>query len=536
MSVSVFRAARGDVNSALSPILPGHDRMSADYPGVTSARMKMNATWPIYAMGIFVALLGGLFAALAPPEMSVAVVGVLAASLVAVPVARSALGVAGNIQDRVGVAPMAVLVAPTVLGLTEILPSTYAYPLIALLGVCALPRILKPTVPLAAYAPLVFLYFALVLVAFIRAESLNLVVIWGSFLVFASAVILTANERELPRLRNAIALSPAVFVAANVALLAVGVGAGDSIGDGSAVVLELLGFDANRTLFPMAFGYADFGGAACLGLVGTLMMQRQARGIVQRSVLLVGSLVCVYGLMAVDVRGAFIAVLLSGAVVLLAGPGMRRSLALVALAIPVTAVLATAAVGAVAQTSDALSLNRAGTDPSTLSGRTYIWDVTTDRLGNADFDQIIGDTVGYGAFGPATEGVSQEYAAFLPSNTDAQTGSTHNFAYQTVFDIGYLGLLVVVALFACTISRLANQPRSAGSDALLAMVLAMVGLGVVDISPSYAAPQVFAVWLMILLVAARGKPRPTSGTELLDTAVDLDLVQGADDARAPGSR
>lgn len=401
-----------------------------------------------------------------------------------------------------------VLLAPTLLGLGQLygedragLAYGAAAALLLLVAVAAYGR---RVVPMQRYAPAVGLFLALLLVACLRTQEWGFLVVWASFFAFAAVVFLTADDSEVGRLKVAVILSPAIFVVANVLISLAGItSAREFMYPGAAEVLGAIGIAADRQLFPLANGYADFGTPAALGLVGTLMLLPGARKPIERVGLVVLAAFCLYGLLAVDSRAAIAAAVVAMALALVVAPRVGRAFGWIALLIPVTALVATLAVGAVAGSQEALQLSRSDSDPSTLTGRTFLWEKVTDRLDDVRAD----DLVGFGAYGTAEDGISDEYYVDLPLTVvDASQGSAHNFAFQTIFDIGYIGLAAVVLIFGFTLARLAGDWRDRTSAAMLAMLLLLMVVGATETTPSIYTTQAFAVFIGIVLLCLR-RPR-----------------------------
>jgi hypothetical protein len=392
---------------------------------------------------------------------------------------------------------LGVLCAPTILGL-PLLISRSSIAIVAVFALGAFLRLWRSDLRLPPHALWVGLFPALILIACARSEEWGMLGLWASFLAFAVVAVLTAKEDELSQLKLATLLSPVLYVLVNLGLAAAGVGRERGFEGGPAEILSALGLAAYRQVYPLASGYGDFGGAAALGLVGTVMLQRGHPSSRQRVALALASAVCGWGLLTVDTRGAVFAGLAAVAVVALCARVLRQWIAVVAMAIPFSSAIVTASIYTATRSQAILDLGRPGTDE--LSGRAFIWERITDRLR----DVSMGDVFGYGLFGPYHEGISERYFVALPSTTDAIHGTAHNFAFQTIFDTGYLGLATAVAVFAFTLARFGTDAwRIPMSSALLAMTLFMVLTGATDTTPTIYTPQVFAIWVVIVLLALK---------------------------------
>ena len=87
------------------------------------------------------------------------------------------------------------------------------------------------------------------------------------------------------------------------------------------------------------------------------------------------------------------------------------------------------------------SKNEAGTDIASGSERATIWLYCLQEL--SDFRPI--HLVGFGDYGHYGAGVSQQYA-FVFGPDGSETMVTHNAFYQAFFDVGYLGVVVYLAV------------------------------------------------------------------------------------------
>ena len=87
------------------------------------------------------------------------------------------------------------------------------------------------------------------------------------------------------------------------------------------------------------------------------------------------------------------------------------------------------------------SKNEAGTDIASGSERATIWYYCFQELQNFKLIHLIG----FGDYGHYGAGVSQKYAfVFGPDGSDSMV--THNAFYQAFFDVGYLGVVVYLAV------------------------------------------------------------------------------------------
>jgi len=143
------------------------------------------------------------------------------------------------------------------------------------------------------------------------------------------------------------------------------------------------------------------------------------------------------------------------------------------------------------------SFSRANLD--VLSGRSTIWKPAIDHL--TDFQTI--HLFGYGLFGQVGSGIYQyqNYASFI----NAGLVDLHNFLLQSIFDIGYLGLVVAGLLYYFMGRSLHKRLIAAKLD--LDTNLAITGLiyfiliGSVSTIPSFYGQELFFLFPFIWIAA-----------------------------------
>lgn len=298
----------------------------------------------------------------------------------------------------------------------------------------------------------------------------------------------------------ALCWAPVAFVATAVALHLVGfVSPGQDLGgtSASATMLHLLHVSTHRVAFPMSGGLNGIGPSAAAALVVCIVfVQRRER----RNLAIVGGLLSLYVILAIDSRGALLFSLLAVGVITFIPRAKRRRLGLAAIALPVLPVFLVIALGGLAKTSVGASLNRSSTETiNTGTGRTLVWQRVLDVLD----EPRIADIWGYGQSGQVTSGVSASYAYLFVSDADPQAHTAHNLVLQTALDSGWVGVLSLLALVGVVLSRLARLAPDPHYTALAAAALALLLLGIVQDDPTPIQSDSFAFWLLLIFAAMR---------------------------------
>lgn len=309
-----------------------------------------------------------------------------------------------------------------------------------------------------------------------------------------------ANNDRVRRAMLALVFAPAIYVAANVLLRSL-----DVVSQGHtppeavnpAQMLGWLGISHLRTFFPLSAGVNSFGIFAGIALCGCCVLAIRATGRVRLWGVL-GTGAGGYGVLVADARGSMAAALTAVAVVLLLSRRFGRSLGRLGLLIPISPILVLGALALLS--SSALSGDVQGRGSfASGSNRLYIWEPIFESLDSFNIDQLFG----FGAYGQITSGVAQGYAYLFQGY--AVVPGAHNLVFQTILDVGYFGLVLLVALFALTIRSLARteQKGLVASSALLTAVIYMVFIGFTEAVPTVYSIECHFLFVMILIASAR---------------------------------
>jgi hypothetical protein len=336
--------------------------------------------------------------------------------------------------------------------------------------------------------------------AYLEAAQFTLLVALGTF-----AFLREPRDVQRARYVRALCWAPVVFVAANVVLHVLGVSpAGELSADSGqpATMLGLLGVPTDRVVFPMSGGLNGVGptAAAALVICATFVLRRT-----QVKLAILGALVSLYVILAIDSRGALLFGALAFALVTIAPRARKRGLGWVAILLPVLPVVLVLALTGLAETDAGTKLDRGASEGlSTGTGRTVVWGQVASVLTKPRIEHL----VGYGQNGQVTSGASLGYAYLFRNEPDPLSRSAHSVVLQTVLDVGWIGLLCLIVLAKTVLSRLGRRAGDASCVALLTGTLALFLIGIVQSDPTPAHPDSFAFWVLVMFVATRAGPEP----------------------------
>jgi hypothetical protein len=380
-------------------------------------------------------------------------------------------------------------------------------------GRIALPQLTFRILPFAIWA-------GILLVSMARSNNpaheglggILLVLMWGAILVAVALLavqLTTCSMEERESILIAISLALPAYVLLNVLLHFAGVANPNPLlvdhPEGS--LGALLGLRVKRTLLPMARGINNFGVLSGLSLCLSLTVLLANRTAIWLravcGVLVAGAL---WALVLVDSRGPLLFGVLSGV-----GVPMLRKLRLGGLArwvvpaaplLPVGLLLGLALI---ARTPLARSVSRQPGDLTSATGRLFIWGVAGAKL--VRHPALI-DLVGYGQYGAKGAGVVNAWArSFVGFEADPTLTSTHNVSMQLVYDVGYLGLILVLWIIWWTLGRLQHDhtdENDVSNTALASILVFLVLAGTTEatISIIFIEP----LTLLSLVVAVTGFP------------------------------
>jgi O-antigen ligase len=325
------------------------------------------------------------------------------------------------------------------------------------------------------------------------------VLLVGYFLITTSR-----TQKDHRQAFAAIALAPGVYALANALLYIAGVKSAtvgineQNIGTlQKASLLELFHIHMFRVQFPMATGVNSTGIVAGAGLAGCLVLISR-RG-APRWLTLPCAAGCLYCLLLGDNRTALFIAVIAG----LYFSWTRRASASrwIAAAVPVLPILLILGVALLNGIAGSKLSRGSTTNFESGNNRFHIWEAAWSMLRHPSVQQLYG----WGDNAQITSGVSERYAYLFASLPHPLTYSTHNLVIQTIFDEGYVGLLIVVLAAWVTASRLLRYIRSEPSplaNALMAVLAVTLLSGTTEVSPSYGTEEALIATLLVMGAAA----------------------------------
>lgn len=338
-------------------------------------------------------------------------------------------------------------------------------------------------------------YVLLIIVSYIRAylaltltfpEAFYTIILLVSlFLLLLTSTIIYKNSANLAL------YSLSIYIGLNLLLKFIGIDNPYSTGylRGQATILSSMGIDINRILFPLGGGGAtNFGTVSGLlsALALVLFIVTKHRKLHYVIIFLISAAI----VLVTDTRGAMLSIFLTILVLLffqLQKKIIHFFTPLLILLLPFLSTFLSilsdvAFYGAVRPGEDSL-------------GRILIWRVAVSEL--ADFSTI--HLIGFGAYGQTTSRVSYGYSFLFKDwlSDRPELFSLHNIALQTVFDIGYIGLIILLVILAISMN-IASNMKTEVKYILMAGLLFMMCAGSHDISLSFYSREVFIVFLLFV--------------------------------------
>jgi hypothetical protein len=278
------------------------------------------------------------------------------------------------------------------------------------------------------------------------------------YLIFA----LSKDRKDYIKINICFICSIPVYVATNVIMVLIGLqkqpeaiqsiygGVNLEYGVGNSFLLSLLGIDFKKIIFPLADGINSFGVAAGASIVASLIIfrliiinnQNNNKAIRKLSLLNIASLLSGFSAILIsDNRSAFLALLF---IISFVYTRINKTLKILLFTVVLTSFLV---MPLISTSYDLGFLSRSGSN--ILSERDVIWGAAIARL--ASFSPM--DLIGFGMYGQVASGLSNSYSFLFSTRSVSNAATLHNFLLQTIFDIGYLGLFVILAIVFTIIKK-----------------------------------------------------------------------------------
>jgi O-antigen ligase len=351
-----------------------------------------------------------------------------------------------------------------------------------------------------------FGYLALHTVALARATTTGTIslteavfqvtLLWSAW-TFAVTAFLIAHSRW-PRMADGVLYAVAAYVGLAAGLYHLGmrnVAVEDPGLNTTARMLSLFGIQAERVVFPMAFGlnpFAIIGGVAMTGAIVVGFQRGVSLG--RRVAVLAAGVLGAYAVLRTDSRATMFFAVLSGVLVAVLPMRFYRSLRLSVFVAPLLPVLVMA-FGLWASTRVGNSpLLRDATELSTAGRRALVWGAVIAEL--ADAQPI--HAIGYGHFGQTHSAVVQRFGDIVGRGYDTSRLTAHNLVFQELLDVGYLGAVFLLLCFWCGMTAMARGPDSPVKRLLMALLLYLLVSGTTEASPTAYNRASLVIFIFVL--------------------------------------
>lgn len=378
------------------------------------------------------------------------------------------------------------------------------------------PLLMRGKMSVSIKKPDFYLFSLVILLLFISlirgydADSLSVAFLtrhmawWLTVIFFGFSLFLIPRDYlELAKLRRGLYYCLAIYVAFNVLLHLVGVESAreivvhDSLG--SATILGAFGVNVDRVAFATASGLGPFGVVSgVVTLFGTMLFLGSKSlnfKIVGLCILLIG----LYALLRTDARAAAFWLLVTPFVYFIGWGKLKKFLPLlpfVSLIMPILA-MALALIVASTPLGDMLGRSAGSDNVATLSNRTVIWDSVFHELN--DFTPA--HFVGFGARGQVASGVGSKYAEVFEGDfaQNVEQKTAHNFALQTILDVGYIGLFLWMLLLARAIIGTTRLGRGQDAEIHIVFIIYVLLVGATEVVPTMYVNEVFTIMLLLII-------------------------------------
>lgn len=284
-------------------------------------------------------------------------------------------------------------------------------------------------------------------------------------------------------------------------------------GVGDANLLAMFGIGLQRIALPTATGINSFGPiAGATFLIGLVWLSMNGKAYLR----VTGVLAAVVGVVAIfliDSRGALGFSIISAIVFYIAPKSLWEKLHLapaLSLVIPILLII----VVEMLPDLELFQLIARTEDSGVVSSRDLVWASAMAELINYSPIHLFG----FGTFGQATSGISADYAAAFASDFEhSSLASLHNFALQYVFDIGYFGLVIFLALAMYAIKQYTSS-RNAGCRIVAIFLTYIVLVGSIEAVPTVYSRDTFFVFTFFVGLAIFG-PRDNISLKYPNTKV-----------------
>lgn len=343
-----------------------------------------------------------------------------------------------------------------------------------------------------------FIYISMICISYIRSGLISTISLPLAMFNFTSLIVFTIfiasyNIRNNDCI-NLIIISVLCYVVINLVLSVVGINSESVFNTGNASILNLIGISVRRLTVPLS----PAGGSVNFGTLSGLLLTMSTFGFasIKRKKYLYLSIIVIsiIALLLSDTRGAilsFLLTLVTFAFFKTIGITKVRLLALLMPFIP----LAIVTLLYFLYRTEYLDFFVRDQAADLTSGRIFIWASGVEELLNFNVIHL----VGFGAYGQATSMVSDNYYFLFkdwPSDRP-ELFSLHSYLLQTIFDIGYLGLLLAVFMFYFAFKYAVNLSFETRLVVIGSFIF-IIYSGITDTVPTYYNRESFFVVIVLI--------------------------------------
>lgn len=269
-----------------------------------------------------------------------------------------------------------------------------------------------------------------------------------------------------------------------------------------AVMLSVFGIHRSRIYYPMAEGINAFGMVGGAGFVVSAaalidVMKKRSKDILDWVITCLGIGISLFIILTTDSRGALLFVLFTAGITILLPKIANQALVILLMLIHPAVLFLRGDLLPELKFLSPLIRSHTGV----LSGRAVIWQSAIKPL--LEFKWI--HLVGYGLHGQQVAGIVSDYKDLFVSFINTNEISLHNFSLQTIYDLGYLGLVVALLMFFFMsknlIKQIQSNPGNREKVQAFSMMVYILLIGSVSVIPSFYAQELFFVFIFVWITA-----------------------------------
>ncbi|MDJ1505109.1 O-antigen ligase family protein [Xanthocytophaga agilis] len=233
----------------------------------------------------------------------------------------------------------------------------------------------------------------------------------------------------------------------------------------SHLMLSLIGIHTEKRLLPIINVHPNTMGIYTGGVLvmAFLLVKQKGIGAKLKKLLYIFIGIGILFLLMVDSRGTIINTLMATlGVFLLSRTRFLGLLRIMPVLSPLLPFIMLSVLAFISETGLGSQVSRQEGDLATGNNRSAIWEECMKELSDPKFQHFIG----YGEMGQAASGVSKRYAWIFGSGEVAESMVTHNYFFQMVFDMGYIGTFIFFVFMFVILGNAISAFRQGFSRAL----------------------------------------------------------------------